>query len=426
MKKVLIITYYWPPAGGPGVQRWLKFTKYLPDFNIHPVVYIPENPTYPLIDKNLEADVNDNNVTILKKKIFEPYALASIFSKADTKKISSGIITPVRKQTTIQKFLLWVRGNLFIPDARVYWVNPSIKYLDKYIKQNNIETVITTGPPHSLHLIGLGLKQKNPTVKWISDFRDPWTTIGYYKDLKLSAYAHGKHLKLEKEVLNKSDQIIVTSEITKREFQSLTSKPIEVITNGFDEELVDAVELDSKFTIAHIGSFLSKRNPRIFWKVLSELIKEDPDFKKHFELKLIGAVSQEILETIAEFKLSSFTKNLGYVSHHQALIEQRKSQILLLIEIDSDETKCIIPGKLFEYMAAARPILAIGPEGADVELIIKQTLTGVYATYDEKDRIKETLKNYFALYKQNNLIVYPDGLARYSRKNLTQKLSELL
>jgi len=426
MKKVLIISYYWPPAGGPGVQRWLKFAKYLPDYNIHPVVYVPENPTYPLIDTNLLAEINSNKVTVLKNKIFEPYAFASIFSKNDTKKISSGIITPQRKQTFVQKMLLWIRGNVFIPDARVFWVKPSVKYLAKYIRENQIETVITTGPPHSLHLIGLSLKNKFPNIKWISDFRDPWTTIGYYKELKLTKSSHNKHLQFEQKVLNQSDQIIVTSAITKLEFERITTKPIEVITNGFDEEFTGLVTLDEKFSIAHIGSFLSKRNPRIFWKVLAELIKEEAEFKNHFELKLIGAVSQEILDTISEFKLTPYLKNLGYLSHKEAVIEQRKSQVLLLIEIDSDETRCIIPGKLFEYLVASRPILAIGPERADVELIINQTLTGVYTTYDEKDRIKDTLRRYFRLYKENKLVVHPERLEEYSRKRLTEKLSNLL
>ncbi len=198
MKKVLIITYYWPPAGGPGVQRWLKFVKYLPDFDIEPIVYIPENPTYPLLDEKLVADV-PQNVTILKNKIIEPYAWASVFSKKNTKKISSGIIPNQRKQSFVQKMMLWVRGNLFIPDARVLWVKPSVKYLSKYIQENNIDTVITTGPPHSLHLIGLQLKEKL-NVKWIADFRDPWTTIGYHKALKLTEASAKKHKDMEKKV----------------------------------------------------------------------------------------------------------------------------------------------------------------------------------------------------------------------------------
>ncbi|HMK06024.1 MAG TPA: hypothetical protein VK476_00755, partial [Flavobacterium sp.] len=183
MKKVLIITYYFPPAGGPGVQRWLKFIKYLPDFDIQPIVYVPENPTYPIIDAQLMSEISDKAI-VLKTKIFEPYGLASIFSKNKTKKISSGIIPSMRRQTSIDKFLLWVRGNLFIPDARVFWVKPSVAYLKKYISENNIDIIITSGPPHSLHLIGMKLKNVM-NVKWIADFRDPWTTIGYHKSLKL-------------------------------------------------------------------------------------------------------------------------------------------------------------------------------------------------------------------------------------------------
>ncbi len=424
MKKVLIITYYWPPAGGPGVQRWLKFVKYLPDFDIDPIVYIPENPTYPLLDEKLVADV-PKNVTILKNKIIEPYAWASVFSKKNTKKISSGIIPNQRKQSLIQKMMLWVRGNLFIPDARVLWVKPSVKYLSKYIQENNIDTVITTGPPHSLHLIGLQLKEKL-NVKWIADFRDPWTTIGYHKALKLTEASAKRHKDMEKKVMTTADFLLVTSPTTKKEFEAITNKPIHVITNGYDVENVGRPSLDEKFTLAHIGSFLSERNPRILWKALRELTKENAEFRKHFELKLIGATSQEVLDAIEEFKLSAFVNNLGYVSHQEAVEQQRKSQVLLLIEIDSEDTKSIIPGKLFEYMVSERPILAIGPKDADFSVILQQTNTGTFALYDEKDKVKETILKYFNLYLEQNLKVYPVGLQQYSRKNLTKELAALL
>ena len=317
MKKVLIITYYWPPAGGPGVQRWLKFVKYLPEYNIQPIVYIPENPTYPIIDDGLVHEVSTQAI-ILKNKIIEPYQLASIFSKKSTKGISSGIIPNQKKQNFIQKLLLLVRGNLFIPDARNLWVKPSVKYLEKYILENNIDTIITSGPPHSLHLIGLKLKQ-NLTVKWFADFRDPWTTIGYHSALKLSSYAQKKHKYLEREVLNTADTIIVTSKTTKTEFQAITSKPIEVITNGYDVENISKQKLDEKFTLAHIGSFLSDRNPLILWESLSELITENQKFANLFQLKLIGKVSQEILDAIQTFNLNPHVNNLGYVSHKEAV-----------------------------------------------------------------------------------------------------------
>ncbi|KAF2518654.1 glycosyltransferase family 4 protein [Flavobacterium salilacus subsp. salilacus] len=423
MKKVLIITYYWPPAGGPGVQRWLKFVKYLPDYGIEPIVYIPENPTYPFLDKGLLNEV-DEKVTILKHKIIEPYSWASIFSK-NTKKISAGIIPDKKKQSFTQRLMLWIRGNLFIPDARVLWVKPSISYLSDYIQKNNIDTVITTGPPHSLHLIGLGLK-KHHNIKWFADFRDPWTTIGYHKELKLSDNAAKKHKELEREVLNIADQVIVTSPTTKKEFQVITKQPITVITNGYDVEKVGKQPADEKFTLAHIGSFLSERNPLVLWQSISELVNDNQEFKKAFQLKLIGAVSQEVLSTMTKFGLNRYVNNLGYISHAEALVEQRKSQVLLLVEIDSPDTRCIIPGKLFEYMAAERPILAVGPEGADIESIIKTTNTGVFTTYSEKEKIKETLLNYFKHYQEGNLKVNAVGLQYYSRKNLTGQLANLL
>lgn len=422
--KILIITYYWPPAGGPGVQRWLKFVKYLPEFGFQPIVYIPENPSYPIIDENLISEVS-NQAIILRNKIVEPYQWASFLSKNKTKKISSGIIPNKKKQSYLDKFLLWIRGNIFIPDARILWVKPSVKYLEKYISENEITTIITSGPPHSLHLIGLELKQKLK-VKWVADFRDPWTTIGYHKAFKLSQFSANKHQQFEHKVLNNADLILVTSPTTRAEFKKITSKPIEVITNGYDVEKIGNQIVDKKFTLAHIGSFLSERNPRILWESISELIRENPLFASHFQLKLIGAVSQEVLDTIALFQLDNYVNNLGYVSHDEAVVHQKKSQILLLIEINSEETKSIIPGKIFEYMVSERPIIAVGPKGSDFAEIIIDTNTGVFVDYSEKDKLKNYITEYFNLFLKGNLKSNAIGLQKYSRKILTEKLANLL
>ena len=423
-KKLLIITYYWPPTGGPGVQRWLKFVKYLPDFGIEPIVYVPENPSYPIIDENLISEVSEK-ATIIKRPILEPYGFAAFFSKNKTKKISSGIIPNTKKQSFLDKMLLWIRGNVFIPDARVLWVKPSVSFLEKYILENNIETIITSGPPHSLHLIGLELKKKC-NINWLADFRDPWTTIGYHKALKLSSFSAKKHKKLEHQVLNSADVIIVTSESTKTEFQSITSKPIQVITNGYDIENIGKQKLDSKFSLAHIGSLLSERNPKFLWQCLSELIYENPLFEANFELKLIGAISPDVLDSIHDFGLSKYINNLGYVSHREALEQQRKSQVLLLIEINSEDTKSIIPGKLFEYMVSERPIIGIGPEGADFSKILKETNTGIFVNYDEKEKLKSTIEKYFKEFLEGNLSSNAVGLQNYSRENLTKQLVGIL
>lgn len=424
MKKVLIITYYWPPAGGPGVQRWLKFVKYLREFDIEPLVYIPENPDYPIVDKSLLDDI-PKGITILKKRIFEPYFLAKFFSKKETSTISSGIIKEAKTQNLLQKLFLYIRGNFFIPDARKFWIKPSVKFLTGYISENNIDTIITTGPPHSLHLIGLGLKKKLE-IKWLADFRDPWTEIGYHKKLKLSASAEAKHLFLEKEVLTSADQIITTSFSTQKEFQQKTEKPISVITNGYDPSLEFSSELDQKFTLSHIGSLLSGRNPINLWKVLQELISEDKEFSTDLVLNLVGTVSDDVLKSIKEHNLGGNLELPGYVSHYKANNIQQTSQVLLLVEIDSFETKGIIPGKLFEYMASKRPILALGPKDWDVKNILAETNSGTYFGYHEEASLKQHIQSLYKLYKKQELSVNSLNTEKYSRRNLTGDLAKLL
>ena len=422
MKKVLIVTYYWPPAGGPGVQRWLKFAKYLPQYGVEPVVYVPENPSYPILDEDLLAEVRD--IVVVKRKIVEPYGIASIFSKKTTK-ISSGIITNAKKQTFVERLLLWIRGNLFIPDARILWVKPSIRFLQQYIADHHIDTVITSGPPHSLHLIGLGLKEVSG-VKWIADFRDPWTTIGYHDKLKLSSYAARRHKKLEGQVLNQADQVIVTSKSTKADFEKLTRKPITVITNGYDEHLVERPQLDAKFSLAHIGSLLSDRNPEILWQSLVEIINEIPGFATDFELKLVGTVSAEIHDTIARYGLTQYVSDIGYVQHADAIRAQLGSQVLLLIEIDAEITKSIIPGKVFEYIASGRPIIGIGPADSDFAEIITGTNTGIFVDYRQQDRLKAQIIAYYQQYRDGNLKANGVGIQRYSRKQLTAQLADVI
>jgi len=423
MKRVLIITYYWPPAGGPGVQRWLKMVKYFRDFGVEPIVYVPENPNYPLLDENFRDDV-PSDIEIIKHPINEPYGLAEMFSKKKTHQISSGII-PKKEPSLLEKLMLYVRGNFFIPDARVGWVSPSVKFLTEYIPNNNIDVVITSGPPHSLHLIGMQLKE-NLGMKWIADFRDPWTTIHYHKSLRLNKSSERKHKEFEVAVLNSANLIVVTSPSTKKEFQNITEVPIEVVTNGFDITRKIGVELDIEFSISHIGSLLSERNPEVLWHVLAEISNESAFFKKKLLLKFAGAVSEEVKESLRENGLLSNAIFLGYVSHAEALKLQHKSQVLLLVEIDSEDTKAIIPGKLFEYLAAARPVVALGPKGSDIETIVLETNAGSFFEHSEKEKIKSQILQYYEAYKDENLIVSTSGIEKYSRRELAGKMATLV
>ena len=423
MKRALIITYYWPPAGGPGVQRWLKFVTYFKEFGIEPVVFIPDNPHYPLQDKSIVSEIPEG-IEIIRFPIKEPYAFAKMFSKKKTNQVSSGIITN-KNQSVLEKLLLWVRGNFFIPDARIGWVKPSVGFLKEYLANNDMDIVISSGPPHSLHLIAMALK-KELGIKWVADFRDPWTTIHYHQSLRLNKRAQKKHLKFESQVLNNADLVVVTSSNSKKEFQKITNKPIEVISNGYDVlEKIEA-NLDAQFSIAHIGSLLTNRNPEILWEVLSALKDENKAFSKALLVKLVGAVSEDVLKSIAAFGLTANYKALGYVSHQEAIQIQHNSQVLLLVEMDSPETKSIIPGKLFEYVAANRPILALGPDGSDVEGILKETNSGVYFNYTDKEKLKKQLQLYYEAYLNANLNVNSQNTEKYSRRELTKSLSSLL
>lgn len=424
MKKVLIVTYYWPPAGGPGVQRWVKFVKYLCFYGIEPVVYVPQNPFYPLQDPQMGNDLPPD-ITILRQKTTEPYSLAKYFSPKATKEISAGIL-PTHKPSWAERLLLWVRANLFIPDARVGWVSPSVKFLSQYLTAQGISTLITTSPPHSLQLIGLHLKQRLPHLHWIADLRDPWVTIGYHSALPLSSWARKRHFSLEEQVLRTASHIVVTSPSTKREFECKTPQPISVITNGYDDEALLSAPCSTHFTLAHIGSLLSGRNHPALWQALGQLVAQYPLFRAQLRIVLAGKVAQSTYESLEKYGLLPHTTLMGYVSHQQALLLQQQAQMLLLLEINSPDTQAIIPGKLFEYLAARRYILALGPQQWDAAAIVQGLAVGSTPPCDDTEQIRTAILHAFELYLAGQLKVEDAHIAPYHRKALTAHLADII
>ena len=422
MHKLLLITYYWPPAGGPGVQRWLQMLNYLPKLGFDIVVYVPENAFYPIEDPQLSDDIPEG-IEVMRGPILEPGHVLKQFVPKRSKRMSAGILKE-KNASWSEKFLLGIRGNFFIPDARVGWVKPSIKKLLPVIQERNIQTVITTGPPHSVHLTGLALKKKTD-VRWVADFRDPWTGIGYHSKLQLSSWAARKHEQLEAEVLNTADLVLATSPSTARALQNKTTQLVSVLTNGY-EEAHKAVSLDDTFSIAHIGSLLSARNPTVLWEVLAELKEEIEGFQNDLELVFAGKVSEEVLSAMKEMGLADHIKDLGYLPHKAVRKLQARSQVLLLVEIDSPETQEILPGKLFEYMASQRPILAVGPENWDARDILSETASGKCFLYEEKAALKKQIIEWYSLFKEGDLGISSKGVEAYSRENLTHELAKLL
>ncbi|KFF13561.1 glycosyl transferase family 1 [Chryseobacterium soli] len=430
-KKILIITYYWPPAGGPGVQRWLKFAKYLPDFGWKPVIYTPENPSYPLLDESLLKDI-PGDLEIVKTNIWEPYQLAEKLNKSN-KKFKAGQFDVGSNQSWKSKLSIWVRGNFFIPDARVFWVKPSVKFLEQYLKEHKIDTVVTSGPPHSMHLVGLNLKKKLPHLKWIADFRDPWTEISYYKHLKLTKSSDRKHRLLENTVFNNADITLATSYTDAENFRSHGANAF-CITNGFDETDASAplhmttgtTGQSGKFTLSYIGVLEQLRNPENLWKVLDDLVQTDTDFAEHFTLKFAGRIDDKILQSIENSGIKNHILNLGYLSHDKAIEEMQQSDILLITNFPNESSKGIIPGKIFEYLATGKQIISFGPAEADVSRILDETGAGKHFSYTDSESVKHFILEKFGLWKKGLLLENAQNIEQFSRKNLTKKLAEIL
>jgi len=415
--KVVIITYYWPPAGGSGVQRWLKFVKYLQNFDIEPIVYTVENANYPKEDNTLLNEV-PSTIKILKQPIWEPTNLFFWKKKQAQKSDVSN--------ATNNSFFSFIRGNFFIPDPKIFWVNSSVKFLHQYLKENKVDVVVSTGPPHSTHLIAKKLKQKN-NIKWIADFRDPWSNLYYNKEFKQLSFAKKKNEKLENSVFKNADCILTVSNSLKKEFDEKAAR-VEVITNGFDDEVVTdhVITLDKKFSISYIGLLPKQSNPKLLFKVLNNLCLENVDFKNDLILNFIGDISEDVKQEIETYNLLENAEFIGYVSHREAIEYQKKAQVLLLLIPDVEKSEGILTGKLYEYLTAKRPIFAMGPEIGDLSEILKNTNAGVVIGFDNEAKLTSEVRKLYEQYKTGNLQVNSKNIDQYHRKELTKSLSEII
>ena len=438
MKRVLIITYYWPPSGGSGVQRWVKFSKYLPSEGWQPVIYTPSNPEYTSVDRTLEAEI-PSEAEIIRRPISEPYGIyrrlmgkdSSTDMKTLTAGASGGSVTPISsgKKTFKQRLSLWIRGNLFVPDPRVWWVRPSVSFLKNYLKEHPVDVIVTTGPPHSMHLIGEMLS-KATGLPWIPDFRDPWTKMYYLKYLPLTSPVRKRLLKMEQSVLDNASTVLAVTPLVQDDFRRRTSTPVAMITNGYDEDdFVGPVESDGLFNIVHTGLFAEDGNPLTLWKVLGKKVAENPEFKEKMRLRLVGKVDGAVMEAIEAEGLKDNVVNLGYKAHEVAVREQRAASLLILPLRNDPDYRPILPGKLFEYLAARRPILGIGQEdGAMARLLDEIALPGrIVSNWDNEERTRSFIDSVWSDYlEKGDTLLPPDGIDRFSRRSLTKELSHLL
>lgn len=425
-RKVLVISYYWPPSGGSSVLRWLKFTKYLGAFNWDVTIYTPSNPEPQAFDESLLNEIPDN-ITLLKTKILEPYSLYKLFSgKSKEKGVAAGFINS-KKKNFLSGISIWIRGNVFIPDARKFWIKPSVKYLRTYLNENPHDVVVSTGPPHSMHLIAQKIK-KLAGISWVADFRDPWTNIDFYKELKLSRKADRKHHQLEKEVLTEADKVITVSPTMTDEFRKMGCKNVSTITNGFDSQpaIKKESEAKNKFTILHIGSMPKSRNPEILWKVLKNLTDKDPEFRAKLNIELVGHVDVSVYDSLKENQLKPFLVSKDFVPNQEVLKLMTNASVLLLVINNTPNAAGILTNKFFEYLSVKNPILAVGPVHGDAAKILIESGAGKMLDYNDENGISEFINELFLRFKKEALTVEVKNINKFNRKNLTEQLAELL
>ena len=427
---ILFFSYYWPPSGGAGVQRGLKFVKHLPEFGITPTVITVDEKkgAYPVFDNSLAADI-PTEVKVIRTNTSEPF---EFYKKITGKKdIPYGGFANQNNQSFSQKVFNFLRGNLFIPDARVGWNRFAVKAGKELLQTKSFAAIITTSPPHSTQLIGLQLKKQFPEVKWIADLRDPWTDIYYYKELNHTALAKRIDAQYEKNVIETADAILVTSADTKRllvaKSATIDSTKIHVIPNGYDEEDFKYQSQPPKdlFCITYTGTISEIYNIDIFLKALAEISRRYPEIP--FRLRFVGKISESVRHQVDQAGISAITEVIPFVPHSESIQYLLSATMLLMGIPDVENNFCILPGKLFEYLASNKPIICIGPIHSDADHIIDECGAGRVFHYAAFNLMVDYLDQMARNWKINpNLDLPMVNYHRYSRRALTGRLAEII
>jgi hypothetical protein len=410
------------------VQRWLKFVKYLREFGWEPIVFTPENPETPVDDATLLKEI-PAGVQVVKNKIWEPYSYYKTITRRKSGKIQTAFLNEEKgSEGFLESLSVWIRGNLFIPDARKFWIKPSVRFLKEFLKTQKVDAIVSTGPPHSTHLIAFKLKQELG-LPWLADFRDPWTNIDYYQDLKLGKRADKLHHSLETLVLQNADAVTVVSPGMMNDFLAIVDRKYHFIPNGFDEEDTQVtkseIEVDKHFSIAHIGSLTKTRNPEKLWQVLGELVNENHDFSKDLVIHNIGKLDFSVNESIRQNRLDKNLQITDYLPHSEVITKQREAAVLLLLINNTPNANLILTGKIFEYLASQRPIICIAPPGGDAATIIRETKSGEVFDFSETEKLKQNVLDLFLRFKNGKLIADNRNIKQFERKNLTREMAKV-
>lgn len=420
-QKILIITYYWPPSGGVGVQRWMNFALQLKKKGYEPMILTPSNPQFSVTDEGLLEKVKD--IAIYKVPIWEPFDLFhKLTGNKNQGNVQQGLVLEKEKRTFMDNLSVWIRGNIILPDPRIFWKNNAVKEAKRILREEKISHVITTGPPHSIHLIGLALR-KNHRIKWLADFRDPWSQWDVLQQLRTSAPALFIHKRLESKVLKTAD---VSTTVSSRLAASLGD--IKVLPNGITLGQSSPKRLNaSEFTIGYFGMLNELRNPSQLWILLDKLCNEDTSFAQKLKLKIGGIVSESVKAELAGLKhLSEKVEYLGYLSHTQVMEAYQQCNMLLLLLNQSNNSKWILPVKFFEYLTAGRPILALGPVESDLGDLMKGKKIGKLIEYDDIDQIRSFILNCFENNQQPDENDIATLIKRFTHESLVDDLEHIL
>lgn len=387
-------------------------------------MFTPENPSYTIQDHSLLKDI-PKSVEVVKFPIWEPYQLffkiASLFG---SKNLQQTDFVSTDKKSFIKRVSSWIRGNFFIPDARVFWIKPSANYLHDFVIRNQIDKIITTGPPHSVHLIGLRLKNRNPALRWIADFRDPWSEWDLLDTFSLTAIARKIHASQERKVLQRSDVVLTVTPFYKERFKALGARDVVLITNGFDED--DFVDIThsrtTKFTVRHIGGMDELRDPRPIMRAIKELYLDNEDFSGDIVIEFVGSVNSSFrLFVEQDTVLKQIVQFRNHIPHNELLNIYGKTDVLLLVLAHQSIAVGNLPGKLFEYLASGKPILGVGAVDGDAAEILQQTKAGVIKDRNDVEGIKLQVRQYYEGWKAGD-VYENNSIHMYSRKHLTDKL----
>ncbi|WP_310391692.1 glycosyltransferase family 4 protein [Hymenobacter sp.] len=427
--RLLVITYYWPPSGGAGVQRCLKFVKHLGAFGVEPTVITvdPAQATYPVRDESLLAEV-PAGVRVIRTKTSEPF---ESYKKLTGRAVPYGGFANEGKPGLVQKALRFVRGNLFIPDPRRGWNRHALAAVEQLLAAGEtFDAVLTSSPPHSTQLIGLELKKRHG-LRWLADLRDPWTDIYYYNDLHHTPPAAWLDARYERRVLTQADAVLVTSPETKRLFlaklPALPAAKFHVLPNGYDESDFQRPTQPPTdcLRITHTGTITELYHIERLLEAVATCAARHPDVP--LRLRFVGQVSAELRAQIARAGLAAATEFIDFVPHHESVDHLLSASALLMAIPDVPRNFGILPGKVFEYLAANKPILCVGPAGSDADHLLQEGGAGQALPYEDYALMLETLEALVAQWRLNpNLDLPALSHRRYSRRALAGELAEII